>query len=106
MDLDLKEKAFSRNFGWAVEQLKAGYMLRRAGWNGKEMFIVKQIPALIGLDIIPKMQSLPQSAKDEMLKREQSIAYTNQLLIIRADGQADSWTASATDIFAEDWEIA
>lgn len=99
-------KATGHNFGWAIQALREGQMLRRAGWNGKGMFIVKQIPALIGADVIPKMQSLPQSAKDEMLKREQSIAYSNQLLIVRADGQADSWTASAADIFAEDWEIA
>jgi len=26
--------------GWAVEQLKSGKHVRRAGWNGKGMYIV------------------------------------------------------------------
>jgi len=93
------------NFGQAIEALKQGEMVRRSGWNGKGMFVVKQIPALIGTDIIPKMQSLPQSAKDEMLARGQAIAYTNQMLIVNAEGRADSWVASSSDIFAEDWEV-
>ena len=30
------------NFGEALEALKAGKRLRRAGWNGKGMFVVYQ----------------------------------------------------------------
>lgn len=93
------------NFGQAIEALKEGKLIQRSGWNGKGMFVVKQIPAVIGLDIIPKMQSLPQSAKDNLLKREQPISYTNQMLIVNAEGRADSWVPSSSDCFAEDWEI-
>lgn len=104
-NMEQNEKAFSRDFGWAIKMLKEGYMLRRSGWNGKGMFVVKQIPATIGTDIIPKMQSLPpQAAKDEMLRRDQSISYTNQMLIVNAEGRADSWVPSSSDCFAEDWE--
>lgn len=93
------------NFGEAIEALKNGKLVSRSGWNGKGMYVVKQIPATIGLDIIPKMQSLPQAAKDNLLKREQPIAYTNQMLIVNADGRADSWVPSSSDCFAEDWGI-
>ncbi len=93
------------NFGQAIEALKEGKLVHRLGWNGKGMFIVKQIPAAIGTDIIPKMQSLPQSAKDMMLKRNQSIHYTNQMLIVNSEGRADSWVPSSSDCFAEDWEV-
>lgn len=93
------------NFGQAIEALKQGKLVARAGWNGKGMFIVKQIPAVIGTDIIPKMQSLPQSAKDLLLSRDQSISYTNQMLIVNRDGRADSWVPSSSDCFAEDWYI-
>jgi len=93
------------NFGQAIEALKEGKLIQRSGWNGKGMFVVKQIPAVIGLDIIPKMQSLPQSAKDNLLKREQAISYTNQMLIVNAEGRADSWVPSSSDCFAEDWEV-
>ena len=94
------------DFGKVIEALKSGLAVRRKGWNGKGMFIVKQIPSHIEGGIIPKMQSLPQSAKNILLSRENAhIDYTNQMLIINPDGRADSWVPSVSDVFAEDWEI-
>lgn len=91
-------------FGNVIQFLKEGKACRRSGWNGK--FIVKQIPSHITGDIIPNMQSLPQSAKDILMSRENPhIDYTNQMLIVDSDGKADSWIPSPSDIFAEDWEI-
>lgn len=93
-------------FGTAVLFLKAGMAVRRAGWNGKGLFVVKQVPVHITADIIPNMQSLPQSAKDIiMARKEPHIDYTNQMLIINPDGRADSWVPSSSDVFAEDWEL-
>ena len=93
-------------FDTAVLFLKAGMAVRRAGWNGKGLFVVKQVPAHIAADIIPNMQSLPQSAKDIiMARKEPHIDYTNQMLIINPDGRADSWVPSSSDVFAEDWEL-
>ena len=94
------------DFGKVIEALKSGLAVRRKGWNGKGLFIVKQIPSHIEGGIIPKMQSLPQSAKNILLSRENAhIDYTNQMLIINPDGRADSWVPSVSDVFAEDWEI-
>ena len=46
------------------------------------MLIVKQVPSHITGEIIPNMQSLPQSAKDILMSRENPhIDYTNQMLI-------------------------
>jgi len=98
-------KANGMTFGLAIEALKLGKAIARKGWNGKGMFIFKQIPAEIGLDIIPKMQSVPQSVKDEMIKRAQTLKYTNQMAIVNNDGRVDSWVASSSDTFAEDWYI-
>ena len=96
----------SKNFGKAIEHLKKGEAIRRSGWNGKGLFVVKQVPSHITGDIIPNMQSLPQSAKDILMKRESPhIDYTNQILIINPDGRADSWVPSSSDVFAEDWEV-
>lgn len=95
---------YSSSFGGALAMLKDGLAVTRDGWNGKNMFVVKQIPATIGLDIIPKMQSLPQRAKDILLTRQQEIKYTNQMLIVNAEGRADSWVPSVSDLFAEDWK--
>ena len=107
---DVFEKAYHEvgvmSFGGAINCLKAGLAVRRAGWNGKEMFVVKQIPCTIEANIIPGMQSLPQSAKIILMNRENPhIDYTNQMLIINPDGRADSWIPSSSDVFAEDWEV-
>lgn len=93
-------------FGDAIEILKQGGAVRRRGWNGKGMFVVKQVPAHIDSNVIPKMQSLPQSAKDLILKGKGFIDYTSQCLIYNENtGRADSWVPSISDVFAEDWEI-
>lgn len=103
---DVFEKAYPVNFGGAIDLLKAGLAVRRKGWNGKGLFIVKQVPSHITGDIIPNMQSLPQSAKIILMNRENPhIDYTNQMLIINPDGRADSWVPSVSDVFAEDWEV-
>ena len=94
------------SFGSAIALLKSGFALRRSGWNGKNLFVIKQVPAHIESDIIPKMQSLPQSAKDLILRGKGYIDYTNQCLIYNGNtGRADSWVPSISDIFADDWEL-
>ena len=106
---DVFEKAYRKldglTFGLAIEALKLGMIVARKGWNGNGMFIMKQIPAEISLDIIPKMQSVQQSAKDVLLERGTTLKYDNQMLIIKLDGTADSWVPSSSDVFAEDWVI-
>ncbi|WP_106828077.1 DUF2829 domain-containing protein [Parabacteroides pacaensis] len=93
-------------FGEAIEALKFGLAIRRSGWNGKGLFVIKQVPAHIESDIVPKMQSLPQSAKDLILKSKGFVDYTSQCLIYNENtGCADSWVPSISDVFAEDWEI-
>ena len=107
---DVFEKAYRESgtmtFGTAIELLRQGKSIRRKGWNGKGLFVIKQIPAHIESNIIPKMQSLPQSAKDLILAGKGFIDYTNQCLIYNENtGRADSWVPSISDVFAEDWEI-
>lgn len=94
------------NFGEVIEILKQGGLARRKGWNGKGLFVIKQVPAHIESDVIPRMQSLPQSAKDRILKGKGFVDYTSQCLIYNENtGRADSWVPSVSDIFAEDWEV-
>lgn len=93
----------SMSFGIAIEALKFGFAIRREGWKDKGIFVIKQIPAHIESDIIPKMQSLPQSAKDLILKGKGFIDYTSQCLIYNENtGRADSWVPSISDVFADD----
>ena len=96
----------SMDFGNAVESLKQGGAIRRSGWSGQGLFVIKQVPAHIESDIIPKMQSLPQSAKGLILKGKGFIDYTSQCLIYDENtGRAYSWVPNVSDMFAADWEI-
>lgn len=108
---DVFEKAYQciedgMSFGHAIEFLKSGHALQRKGWNGKGLMVFKQVPAHIDGTIIPKMQSLPQSAKDHIMKHTAFIDYTSQCLIYNSQtGRADSWVPSISDVFANDWEV-
>lgn len=98
------------NFGQAVEALNQGKRVARKGWNGKGLFIFKQVPSVIEKDIVPKMHSLPQSVKDEFAKRFESrnldsIKYDNQLAIVNPDNMINGWAPSVSDALAEDWII-
>ena len=92
-------------FGQAIEALKEGKKVTRKNWNGKGLFIFKQIPANIGLEIIPKMQSVPDSVKSTMLDRSQHLNYRNQCVIVDMEGNVDNWAPSISDVFSEDWII-
>jgi len=98
------------NFGKAIEALKEGKCVARVGWNGKGLFVCKQVPSIINSSIVPNMQSLPQSAKDrfvESFEKEQldAIYYQNQMIIVNNSNVINSWIPSSSDIFAEDWFI-
>ncbi len=70
------------NFGQAIESLKAGKRVSRAGWNGKGMWLALQVP-----DGGSKM-TLPY-------------------IYMRTAGDIGDlvpWLASQTDVFADDWE--
>lgn len=96
-------------FGVALEHLKEGKCIARMGWNGKGLFVCKQVPSEISANIIPKMQSLPQSAKDilhEGVDDTRPIFYVNQMIIVNTNTRnIDSWVPSSSDLFAEDWYI-
>lgn len=99
-------------FGEALDALKEGKMVYRKGWNGKELFVFRQVPAMIDKTIVPKMQSLPQAVKDEFQKRFDdekqqidAIYYDNQLALVNQSNLINGWAPSVSDALAEDWII-
>lgn len=92
-------------FGEAVEALKQGKRVARTGWNGKGLFIFMQVPSEIDAKIVPGMQSLPQSVKDEFAKRGGNIRYKNQVAMVYPDNTIYGWVASPSDVLEEDWCI-
>ena len=105
------------SFGEAVEALKIGKRVTRDGWNGKGMFIFMQVESDINLEIVPKMQSLPQSVKDEFVRRHEKslsegggsefdhIHYRNQLAMVYPNNLIYGWVASPSDVLENDWVI-
>lgn len=99
------------NFGQAIEALKQGKRVARQGWNGKGLFVFMQVPSMIGAEIIPKMQSLPQAVKDEFTRRFEKdpsnafIEYKNQLAMVYPDNNIYGWVASPSDVLENDWCI-
>lgn len=100
------------NFGKALEALNQGKMVARSGWNGKGLFVFKQVPAAINKEIVPKMQSLPQAVKDEFEKRFNdpnqqidAIYYDNQLALVNPSNLITGWAPSVSDALAEDWQL-
>ena len=100
------------HFGEAIEAAKNGYMIAREGWNGKGLFVFAQVPSVISKDIVPNMQSLPQSVKDEFERRfngpqltDGTIKYSNQLALVSPSNDITGWAPSTSDAMAQDWII-
>jgi hypothetical protein len=100
------------NFSQAITALKEGLMLQRVSWGSPEYFVFMQVPAHINKEIVPKMQSLPQSVKDEFAKRFNnpefqinSIYYDDQLVMVNPYNKITGWSPQAADCLANDWQI-
>lgn len=68
--------------GQAVKEMRDGKAVARAGWNGKSMWLMLQVP-----DAHSKM-SLPY------------------VYMKTADGKLVPWLCSQTDLLATDWDLA
>lgn len=68
--------------GWAVKEMQNGGRVRRAGWNGKGMWLALQVP-----DAHSKM-GLPY------------------VYMSTVTGALVPWLCSQTDLLADDWESA
>lgn len=96
------------SFGEALQALEAGECVRRENWEeGK--FVVKQIPADIPAEVVPNMQSLPDSAKEIINKtHREDIHYRWQCLLIVQDTEtsvATNYIPDWQDMFAKNWMI-
>ena len=90
----------SRNFGWALEQLKNGKKVRRKGWNGKGMFLTLQEGSTVNGEL---MRNGP--AKE--FYKNQEVRICSHIDMKAADNSyVVGWLASQTDMLADDWQIA
>lgn len=96
------------SFGEALQALEAGKCVRRESWIG-DKFVVKQIDSDIPAEVVPKMQSLPDSAKQFIGKTANGdIHYRNQCLIVKqypSSTVATNYVPDWNDMFAKDWMV-
>lgn len=89
-----------RDFGWALEMLKGGAQVRRAGWNGKGMWLCL-MPAMV----IPA--GTVNARTKPFVPPGQDITCGAYIVMWTAQGVwQPGWLASQADMLAEDWEIA
>lgn len=84
-------------FGLAVEALKSGKRVARAGWNGKGMFLFLVLGSVFKVSRPPLLGIYPEGHE---------VTYCPHIDMKTADGKIVPWLASQTDVLAEDWSIA
>jgi len=88
------------NIGGAIEAAKKGKKIRRAGWNGKGMYVVYQKGYPDGI---------PCNANTaEACHIEEGTLFKIQpyLIIKQPNGVFSMWAPSGNDALAEDWEAS
>lgn len=85
------------NFGEAINQLKRGSRVCRAGWNGKGMWLMYQK----GYDVAinkntAELMGIPDGTVCKFLP---------YITMKTTDGAFVPWLASQTDVLAEDWAV-
>lgn len=81
------------SFGHAFEALNQGMRVRRAGWNGKDMWIYKWVSGLIHSDFeLYELAGMPGTL-------------TSMLLMKGANNELFPWTPNMMDLNGWDWEV-
>ncbi len=85
------------NFSDALNEVKSGNLMQRAGWNGKGMYIFLVPGSTFQVNRAPLLGIYPEGT---------TINYHAHIDIRSADGTIVPWLASQADLLAEDWESA
>ena len=79
------------NFGEAIEALKRGDWVQRAGWNGKNMHIY--------------LEDSPSFMFKDGVYKGQERSYDPVIVMFTAQGtHQPGWLASQADMLADDWQ--
>lgn len=93
------------NFGHAIEAMKRGAKVARAGWNGKGMWIVlSNTPA--AFRSVPADNFWSDHGRDFAMSQGGYAEVLPCFLMKTADDKIlQGWLASQTDMLAEDWVV-
>lgn len=93
------------DFGKAIEALKAGKKITRAGWNGKGMYLWLKQGITITADMChdPTLKELATENGGEIVGLPTICAFTRDSCGYKA--VQTGWLASQSDILLDDWEV-
>ncbi len=83
-------------FSYALGVLRGGGKVARRGWNGKDMFIFLVEGSEFAVNREPLNKIYPMGHK---------IKYRPHIDMKTVDGSICVWTASQSDLLAEDWYL-
>ncbi len=84
------------DIGWAVMVMRAGNRVRRAGWNGKGMFLFLVPGSTFQVNRPPLLGIYPEGT---------TVNYHAHVDMKTATGDIVPWLCSQTDLLATDWEL-
>lgn len=84
------------SFSDALQHIKYGERMQRAGWNGKGMFVFLVAGSTFQVNRAPLLGIYPEGTK---------INYRGHIDLKAADGSVGPWSPSNTDLLAEDWRV-
>lgn len=87
------------SFGLAIEAMKAGHKVARAGWNGKGMFVVYQKGYPDGIPCNKQTAEAFGINEGDLFKCRPYM----QLKCV--DGSCQMWQPSVSDCLEEDWMV-
>jgi hypothetical protein len=108
------------NFGQAIEKLNSGGRVRRAGWNGKGMWLGKfsrtefvTVDAEPGEKVDIESQGYTSHIDDDdlidhigIIEGRTFYPLCDFIVMKTADNKVIPWLASQADVLAQDWEEA
>lgn len=92
------------NFGQAIEEAKAGNKIRRAGWNGKGMFVCYMPPLVLEEDMI---NDRTRKHLEGVLRRTAPGLEVGAYFVMWTTQEVwqPGWLASQPDMLSDDWEV-
>ncbi len=82
-------------FEQALAALKAGYSVKRTGWNSQDQFV-----------FLVNEPTLQADQRLEVHLGTDSVELQSMLMIRTADKKLVSWVPSQSDVLADDWDLA
>lgn len=94
------------SFGHALQALKGGLRVARAGWNGKGMWIALTPGSVFPADMAREGHAAKHRADEMEPQVGHNITLLPHIDMRAADGSmVVGWLASQTDMLADDWMI-